>query len=74
MLKENIERNEMKSTATYKMCKDIKIGLALGKFHSMEDRAAWKQAAIGAELAALYTPKKMKFDSRVSNDQTEQVT
>lgn len=42
----------MKPTATYKMTKTTKRGLALGRFKTDQQRHDWKRAMIGAELAA----------------------
>lgn len=48
----------IKPTKTYKMSKRTKTVLALGKFRSEEDRAAWKRAMIGAELSAAVVIKR----------------
>ena len=42
----------LKPNATYKMSKPTKTMLALGGFRNDNDRHAWKNAMIGAELAA----------------------
>lgn len=50
----------LKPTANYKMSKQTKRTLALGKFRSEEDRNAWKKSMIQAELYAALAPKKEK--------------
>ncbi len=41
----------MKATKDFKMKSSTKVTLALGKFRNEQDRAAWKRAMIGAQLA-----------------------
>ena len=50
----------MKPGPNYRMSSQTKRSLALTKFRNEEDRAAWKRAMIGAELAALVQPKREK--------------
>jgi hypothetical protein len=50
----------LKPTANYKMSKQLKTTLAIGKFRNEHDRSAWKRAMIGAELAAALQPKREK--------------
>ena len=40
----------MKATKDFKMKSSTKVSLALGKFNSEHDRAAWKRAMIDAQL------------------------
>lgn len=41
----------MKPSKDFKMKSSTKVTLALGKFRNEQDRAAWKRAMIGAQLA-----------------------
>jgi hypothetical protein len=50
----------LKPTATYKMSKQTKTGLALHKFQDSHQRGGWKRAMIEAELSALIKPKAEK--------------
>ena len=50
----------LKPTANYRMSKQTKRTLALGKFRSEEDRNTWKRAMIQAELYSALAPKKEK--------------
>jgi hypothetical protein len=40
------------SGSSYKMSKQTKTGLALGRFRSREERNAWKRAMVKAEVIA----------------------
>lgn len=42
----------MKRTSTYKMSKALKSSLRLGRYKNKEQRDAWKNAMIGAEIYA----------------------
>ncbi len=50
----------LKPTANYRMSKQTKASLALGKFRDEHDRGAWKRSMIQAELAAAIQPKREK--------------
>jgi hypothetical protein len=50
----------MKPTANYKMSKQTKTSLALGKFKDAHARGQWKRAMIEAELSAAVQPKREK--------------
>jgi hypothetical protein len=50
----------LKPTANYKMSKQLKTSLALGKFKDTHDRNAWKRSMIQAELTAALQPKREK--------------
>jgi hypothetical protein len=52
----------LKQTATYKMSKSTKTGLALTKFKDAHHRGEWKRAMIQAELDAAIVPKTVKSD------------
>jgi hypothetical protein len=49
-----------KPTANYKMSKQTKTSLALGKFKDAHARGQWKRAMIEAELSAAVQPKREK--------------
>lgn len=40
------------SGSSYKMSKQTKTGLALGRFRSREERNAWKRSMVQAEIIA----------------------
>lgn len=42
----------MKRTSTYRMTKALKTSLALGRYKDKEQKDAWKNAMIGAEIHA----------------------
>jgi hypothetical protein len=42
----------MKRTSTYRMTKPLKTSLALGRYKDKEQKDAWKNAMIGAEIHA----------------------
>jgi hypothetical protein len=50
----------LKPTANYKMSKQLKTSLALGRFKDTHSRNAWKRAMIQAELSAAMQPKREK--------------
>lgn len=56
----------MKATASYKMSKQTKTGLALHKFKTNHERGEWKRAMIQAELFAAVQPKREKRERKDS--------
>jgi hypothetical protein len=54
----------IKPTATYKMSKTTKVGLALTSFKTKEQRDSWKNAMIQAELTAAQAPRAIKIDKK----------
>jgi hypothetical protein len=50
----------LKPTSSYRMSKQTKRSLALGKFSSMEQRHRWKRAMIDAELCSKIVPRVAK--------------
>lgn len=50
----------LKPTASFKLSKQTKRTLALGKFKNEHDRATWRRAMIDAELSAQFQPKISK--------------
>jgi hypothetical protein len=50
----------LKSGSNYKMSKQLKTSLALGKFKDVHARGAWKRAMIEAELTAAQQPRREK--------------
>jgi hypothetical protein len=52
----------LKPTANYKMSKQTKAGLALGRFKDAHAQGQWKRAMINAELSAMqqYKPSRGK--------------
>ena len=48
----------MKPTANYRMSKQLKTSLALGKFKDAHHHGAWKRAMIDAELSAAVRPQR----------------
>jgi hypothetical protein len=54
----------MKATASYKMSKQTKAGLALHKFKNEHERGAWRRAMIQAELFSAVQPKREKSNKR----------
>ena len=54
----------IKPTATYKMSKTTKVGLALTSFKTKDQRDAWRKAMIQAELSAAQTPKGPRGDKK----------
>jgi hypothetical protein len=48
----------MKPTANYRMSKQLKTSLALGKFKDAHQHGAWKRAMIDAELSAAVKPQR----------------
>ena len=55
----------MKPTANYRMSKSLKASLALSHFKTEEQRAQWKRAMIGAELAASVQPRTKQDRKKV---------
>ena len=51
-----------KPTANYKMSKQLKTFLALGKFRDEHDRGAYKRSMIDAEIESNKKPKVGKED------------
>ncbi len=56
----------MKATASYKMSKQTKAGLALHKFKNEHERGAWRRAMIQAELFSAVQPKREKRERKDS--------
>ncbi len=50
----------LRPTANYRMSKQTKTSLALGKFKDEHARGAWKRSMIQAELSAAIQPKREK--------------
>jgi hypothetical protein len=50
----------MKSGSNYKMSKQLKTSLALGKFKDAHARGQWKRAMIEAELTVAVQPRREK--------------
>jgi hypothetical protein len=48
----------MKPTANYRMSKQLKTSLALGKFKDAHHYGAWKRAMIDAEMSAAVRPQR----------------
>jgi hypothetical protein len=47
----------MKPSATFKLSKETKRSLALGRWKNKDQRDAWKRSMIQAELAAAVQPR-----------------
>lgn len=54
----------MKRTSNYKMTKALKTSLALGRFKSKEQKNAWKNAMIDAEIHAASVERVMNLGGK----------
>jgi hypothetical protein len=60
----------LKPTSTYKMSKQTKTSLALGRFKDEHQRGAWKRAMIDAELQAKVVVKPAKKEHHGGSNYT----
>ena len=60
----------LKPTSTYKMSKQTKTSLAMGRFKDAHARGQWKRAMIEAELQAKVVVKPAKKENRPGGNYT----
>ena len=60
----------LKPTSTYKMSKQTKTSLAMGRFKDAHQAGAWKRAMIDAELQSKIVVKPAKKEQRGTSNYT----